>query len=147
MTMCENVNQASVRWRKIRNQSVFVSRIGENVSNEAATSGPGLECREASPAMIDKSGVEAPARTDISQINIAVGGQGSQRLAKNGNYSETSELRIQGQAKEKKEKDERPSKAPKNTEEKIQTGLAMGDEFKKMPQRSAFKKGRLISQI
>ena len=133
---------------------LFVSRE-ENVNNEGAKSGPELHSREAGPAVIDRSGGEGLARTDISQINTAVGGQRSQRIINNENYSETSKLRILDRtAKEREEKsgenyisDERPSKLPKNTEEKIQTGLAMGDEFKKMPQRSAFKKGRLISEI
>ena len=139
---------------------LFVSREENVTTKEAAKSGPELHSREAkpvSPAVIDSSGGdgEGLARTDISHINSGVdSSQRSQRIINNENYSETSKLRSKGQGKEREEKsgknsipDERPSKLPKNTEEKNQTSLANGDEFKKMPQRSAFKKGRLISQI
>ena len=126
----------------------------ENVNNESVKSGPELHSREASPAVIDRAGGEGLARTDISQINTGLGGQTSQKIINNDNYSEASMPRIHGQGKEREEKsgkncspDERPSKLPKNTEEKLQTRPAECDEFKKMPQRSAFKKGRLISQI
>ena len=132
---------------------LFVPRR-ENVNNESVKSGPELHSREASPAVIDRAGGEGLARTDISQINTGLGGQTSQKIINNDNYSEASKSRIHGQGKEREEKsgkncspDERPSKLPKNTEEKLQTRPAECDEFKKMPQRSAFKKGRLISQI
>ena len=116
----------------------------ENLNNEAAKSGPELHSR----AVTDRTAVDRQTPT-------------SPRIRNNENYSETSELRITGgrdqdRPEEKSGEsgenesdlpDERPSKLPKNTEEKISTGLARGDEFKKMPQRSAFKKGRLISEI
>ena len=150
----ERQGTAEAREREVNVKlpaELFVSRQ-ENVTNESAKSGPELHSREASPAspasppVIDRSeGAEGLART-------AVGGQRSPRIINNEIYS--SKLSRPGQAKERREKsgencipDERPSKQPKNTEEKIPSGPAIGDELEKMPERSAFKKGGLSSQI
>ena len=99
-----------------------------NVNNEDAKSG--LELHSC-PAEIDRSAAEGPVKTDSTQ-----------------KYSEHCSAQTEEGNKAKKSfPEKRSSKLLKKFEEKLETNPANGAKNDKMPKRSAFKKGKLISRL
>ena len=99
-----------------------------NVNNEDAKSG--LELHSC-PEEIDRSAAEGPVKTDSTQ-----------------KYSEHCSAQTEEGNKAKKSfPEKRSSKLLKKIEEKPETNPANGAKNDKMPKRSAFKKGKLISRL